>query len=226
MTAVALQQRVRPHQRKTVEVLLDVLHRHSPAPDVVALFAVSSKLTAMNVSVAVGAFRARVAEHQVAVALAAGYPFVHAAQWELGLVVVKLGHVANRFPSGKGVAVLTRQGEITVRTACGGAGWALRLRRGVCRLLRWNPACRTHQKPNHQVDQQCRAQGISLVLLVSHETQLPPNVAINWPPRVAEKRTGRKITKGELEICSDGRQTDVLNSRGVHAIHFPVHFFQ
>ena len=129
MTTVALQQRVRAHQRKAVEVLLDVLHRHPPAPDVVALFAISSKLAAMNVGVAVGAFRARIAEHQVAVALAAGYAFVHAAQGKLGLIVIKLRYVANRLPGGKGMAVLTRQGEITVWAARGGAAWALRLGR-------------------------------------------------------------------------------------------------
>lgn len=129
---------MRSHKRKAVEVLLDVLHRHPPAPDVVALFAVGSKLAAMNVGVAIGALRARVAEHQVAVALAAGYAFMHAAQGELGLVVVKLGHVANRLPGGKGVAVLTRQGEITVRAASGGTGWVLRLRRRAPRGLRWN----------------------------------------------------------------------------------------
>jgi len=120
VAAVALQKRVRPHQRETVEVLLDVLHRNAPAPYVVAILATSSKLAAMDIGVAVGAFRARVREHQIAVALPAADSFVHAAQGELGLIVVKLRNVADGLPGRESVAVLAGEIQIAVRAARGG----------------------------------------------------------------------------------------------------------
>ena len=41
---------------------------------------------------------------------------MHAAQRIAGLIMVELGNGANRFPSTRGVAVLTRDGEGAVRT--------------------------------------------------------------------------------------------------------------
>ena len=120
MAAVALQQGVRSHQRKAVEVLLDVLHRNSPAFHVVAVFAVRSKLAAVNIGVAIRAFRAGIAEHQVRVTLPAGDSFVHAAQRKLGLIVIKFGNAANRLPRGKGVAVLAGEIQVSVRAALSG----------------------------------------------------------------------------------------------------------
>jgi hypothetical protein len=186
MTAVALQQRVRSHQRKSIEVLLDVLHRNSPASHVVAVFAVRSELPAVNIGVAIRAFRAGVAEYQVSVALAARDSFVHAAQRKLGVIVIKFGNVANRLPRGKGMAVLTGEIQVSVRAARGGVSGALRWR-GVCLPLLGHRCSRSaQQKPNRQIDQQSRAQGIPLVSLCSHEIQLAIGVAITWPSRVAK----------------------------------------
>lgn len=141
-----------PDQGKTVEVLLDVLHRNPPAPHVVALFAVCPKLAAMNIGVAVGAFRARVAEHQVGVALAASHRFMHTPQGEFRLIVIKLRNVTNRFPSRKGMAILTRQGEIAVRAPRGGIGGSLRLGGRIRRRLRWKRySSRTQHEPDDQV---------------------------------------------------------------------------
>lgn len=109
VAAVALQQCMRSHQRKAVEVLLDVLYPHLPAFYRVAVFATGPELPPMDIRVAVGALRARVAEHQVAVALPASDPFVHPAQRKLRLVVVKFRNVANRLPGREGVAVLARE---------------------------------------------------------------------------------------------------------------------
>lgn len=120
VAAVALQQRVRSHQRKTVEVLLDVLHRNSPPFHVVAVFAVRSKLAAVNVGVAVRAFRAGIAEHQVRVALAARNSFVHPAQGKLRLIVIKFRNVADWLPGGEGMAVLAGEIQVAVRAARGG----------------------------------------------------------------------------------------------------------
>ena len=120
VAAIALQQSVRSHQGKAVEMLLDVLHRHPPALHVVTLLAVGAHVAAMNIGVAVGAFCAGVTEYEIGMAFAAGHALMHAAQRKPGLAMVKLGKAANWFPCGKGVAVLAGHGEIAVRAA--GAG--------------------------------------------------------------------------------------------------------
>jgi hypothetical protein len=109
VTAVAFQHGMRSHQGKAIKVLLDGLHPDAPAFHRVAAFAASAELAAVNVGVAVRAFGARIGEHQVGVALAAGYSFVHTPQRKAGFIVIKLGKTANRFPSGESMAVLTRQ---------------------------------------------------------------------------------------------------------------------
>jgi|SRR5579871_301531 len=115
------------HQGKAIEVLLDVPDGDVPALHGVAVFAVSSKLPAMNVSVAVRALGAGLRKNQVRVALAAGYALVHAAQGKTRFVVVKFRYAADRLPGGEGVAVLA--GEIQV--AVGAAGRRHGLRRGA-----------------------------------------------------------------------------------------------
>ena len=82
-----------------------------------ALLAGRSELATMDVGVAVRAFRADFRKHQIGVALPARNLLVHPAQRIAGLVVVELGNVADRFPSGEGMAILTRNGEVAVRTA-------------------------------------------------------------------------------------------------------------
>lgn len=152
MAAVALQQRVRAHQREAVEMLLDVLHGNPPAPYVVAVLATGSELPAMDVGVAVGAFRARVREHQIGVTLPAGHPFVHAAQGELGLVVVKLRNVADGLPRRERVAVLAGEIQVAMRAARAGIAWALCRSSaiGLRRLRQWCSR-RIQQKPDNHV---------------------------------------------------------------------------
>lgn len=169
VAAVALQQRVRPHQRKAVEMLLDVLHGNPPAPYVVAVLATGSELPAMDIGVAVGAFCARVAEHQVAMALAAAHPLVHATQGEPGLVVVKLRHVADRLPGRECMAVLAGEIQVAMRAARGRIVWILRRSRTIHRRRLWRRSRGAQQKPDNHIYQQCRAQGISLDSSVSHE---------------------------------------------------------
>ena len=84
-----------------------------------AVLAAGAELPAMDIGVAVGAFCARVREHQIGVALAAADPFVHAAQGELGLIVVKLRNVADRLPGRESVAVLAGEIQVAVRAARG-----------------------------------------------------------------------------------------------------------
>ena len=87
-------------------MVLYLLHRYLPSLDRVALFASGTKLTLVNIGMAVGTLRAHVAEHQLRVARHARHFLVHAAQGIFRLVVIKLGHAADRLPSTKRVAVL------------------------------------------------------------------------------------------------------------------------
>lgn len=169
VAAVALQQCMRSHQRKAVEVLLHGLHPDPPALYRVAIFATGAELAPMDIRVAVRALRARVPEHQVGMALPAGDPFMHPAQGKLGLVVIKLRDIADRLPGCEAVTILARQIQITVGAARSGLALAGCLR-GVARRLRRQSSRSTQQEPDDQVYQQCRAQGISLVLLMSHES--------------------------------------------------------
>jgi hypothetical protein len=135
----------------------------------VAIFAAGAELAPMDIRVAVRALRTRIAEHQVGMALAAGDSFMHPAQWKLGLIVIKLGDIADRLPGCEAVTILARQIQITVGAARSGLALAGYLR-GVPGRLRRQSSRSTQQEPDDQVYQQCRAQGISLVLLMSHES--------------------------------------------------------
>ena len=79
MALIALDNRVRAHQRESVAVVLDLLDVYLPALDRVAAFAIGAKLAAVNVCVALRALRACFFEDQVRVALCAGYFCVHPA---------------------------------------------------------------------------------------------------------------------------------------------------
>jgi len=169
VATVALQQGMRSHKRKAVEVLLNGLHPDPPPLYRVAIFAAGAELAPMDIRVAVRALRARIAEHQVGMALAAGDSFMHPAQWKLGLIVIKLGDIADRLPGCEAVTILAWQIQITVGAARSGLALAVDLR-GVAGRLRRQSSRSTQQEPDDQVYQQCRAQGISLVLLMSHES--------------------------------------------------------
>jgi len=103
-------------QRKTIEVILDRLHRNIPAHGSVALGAVGAKLAAVNIRVAVGAILAHVGEDGFHMAFRAINFFVHPAQGIARGVVIKFGNGADRSPARRGVAVLARKGKRSVRT--------------------------------------------------------------------------------------------------------------
>ena len=73
-----------------------------------ALVAGSAELPLMDVRMAICAFLTYIGKNWPGMALGTGHPFVHAAEREAGLVVVKFGNVADRFPAAHGVAVLAR----------------------------------------------------------------------------------------------------------------------
>ena len=115
-----------PEQRKTVLVLVDLLHRDLPALHAVTLLTICSELALMNVSVAIGALLTHVGEYRLDVALGAGHSLMHAAQRIASLVMVELGHAADRLPAAQGVAILAGNIKRAVRTTAVGIGLRLR----------------------------------------------------------------------------------------------------
>ncbi len=116
VAGIAVHRGVRSGQREAVVVLLDLLDRHLPAADRVALLAIGSQLPLVNVRVAVLASLSDIGEHRLDVALDAGHRLVHAAQRISRLIVIEFGDRADGFPSGGSVAVLTGHVQISVRT--------------------------------------------------------------------------------------------------------------
>ncbi len=137
-----------PDQRKAVLVLLDLLNRYVPALDVVALLTVGSKLATMNVGVAVRAFDADIGEYHPGVTLRAGHALMHSAEGKPSLIMIKLGHHADRLPTGRRVAVLAGQVQISVR--------AVRFVRLLLRGLRRTR--REQQESCDEVDENGRSQ--------------------------------------------------------------------
>jgi hypothetical protein len=101
-----IQARVTTDQREAVVVLLHILQDDVPSLHRVTVLAIRAHLTAVDVGVAVGAVRSHIREHHFGVALRAADAFVKAAQWILGLVVIKLGNGADRLPSHRRMTVL------------------------------------------------------------------------------------------------------------------------
>jgi hypothetical protein len=88
---VAFNQRMRSNQRESILVILDLLDVYLPAPDRVAALAICSKLTAVNVGMALSTLGAHFLEHQVCMALSACYLCMHSAQRITGLIVIEFG---------------------------------------------------------------------------------------------------------------------------------------
>ncbi len=102
-------------QRKSVEVILDVLHSHIPASRCVALRAIGAHLAAVNIRVAIRAILAHVREDWLHVAFRASYFFVHAAEGIPCGVVIEFRDGADRCPACGGMAVFTRDIQRSVR---------------------------------------------------------------------------------------------------------------
>ncbi len=118
VAGIAIDGRVGSGQREAVIVLLHLLDGNLPSADGVALLAIGSKLTSMDVGVAVLATLADAGEHWLYMALNAGDGGVHAAQGILRLIVIELRNSADRLPCACGMAVLAGNVQISVRTVC------------------------------------------------------------------------------------------------------------
>lgn len=71
-----------------------------------ALLAGRSELPFVDIGVAVGTFGADIGENRLDVALRASDAFVHAAQWEMSLVVIELWRVPDGLPAAQGMTTL------------------------------------------------------------------------------------------------------------------------
>lgn len=80
-----------------------------------ARFAVRTHLSAVNIRVAVRALRTYIRKNRLGVASSASHIRVHSAQRVFRLAVIEFRNRANRLPSRLGVAVLTGNGQRTMR---------------------------------------------------------------------------------------------------------------
>lgn len=103
-------------QRETVGMLLYLLDRDLPSANGMTLFAIGSKLTFVNVGVAILTALSDVGEDRLDVALRAGHRLVHSTQWITCLVVIELGDGADGFPGVCRVAVLAWNVQVSMRT--------------------------------------------------------------------------------------------------------------
>lgn len=118
MAVFALHGGVRAQQREAILVIFHLLDGDIPALNRVALRAVRAHLPLVNVGMAVLAIPAYIGENWFYMALDALDFFVHAAKRILRFVVIELRHRADGAPTGSRVAVLARNRQGSVRTAC------------------------------------------------------------------------------------------------------------
>ena len=104
-------------KRETILVVLDLLGSGFPTLNGMALCAIGTHLTAVNVGVAIRAVFADVSEYRFDVALDAFYFFVHAAERILGFAVVEFGNGADRAPRRRSVTVFAGNTESAVGIA-------------------------------------------------------------------------------------------------------------
>lgn len=90
---------MRTNEGKAILVALDLLYRDHPSLNGVTRLTICSKLTFMNVGMAIGTLAAYVGEDGLGVARAAAYALVHAAQGIAGAIMVEFRNRANRFPT-------------------------------------------------------------------------------------------------------------------------------
>ncbi len=99
-------------------MVADGLHRRCPSLHVVALLALRSHLSAMNVRVAIGALVSHVCEDRFCMALRTRNALMHAAKGEARAAVVEFGYVPDRLPSRKRMAILAGDTQRSMRTTC------------------------------------------------------------------------------------------------------------
>jgi len=133
VTRVAIHHCVRSDQRKTVLVLVDVVHRNGPAIGGVAQIALRAVFTPVDVSMTVLTLLTGVRENWVNMTLLACNLRMHASQRKRRLAVIELRLRTQWKPSLACVAVFTRDLDRSVRIFIG--------RDGARRSCRGHPYC-------------------------------------------------------------------------------------
>ena len=120
VACITIHNRVRTDQRETILVLVDVVHRHSPAVHVVTQVALGTVSASMNVGMAVLTLLAGVGENRVDVTLLTGNFRMEATQRKSCFAMIKLRPRSQREPAFAGMAVLTGDLQRPMRiSVCG-----------------------------------------------------------------------------------------------------------
>jgi len=117
MTFVALDRSMSAEKREAILVIFDLLNGGLPTTDGVTLRAIRSKFSPVDVRMAIGTGLADISENRFNVALGAFHFFVHATQWVISTVVIKLQVGTNRTPTARRVAIFAGDCKRSVRTA-------------------------------------------------------------------------------------------------------------
>jgi hypothetical protein len=117
VAVVAGSRRVRAREREPVHVLIDLGNGDLPPADSMAILAGGAHAAAVDIGMAAGAPVANIREHHFGMAAGTGDAFMQAAQGEMRLAVVKLGHGPDRLPAIDGVAVLTGKIQVAMGAA-------------------------------------------------------------------------------------------------------------
>ena len=129
VAGVAVHGGVRPSQRKSVIVLLDLLDRNLPSAHRVTSLAIRPQLPLVNIGMAILAALPNVGENRFDVALGAGDRLVHPAQRIARPVVIEFWNGSNRLPPACGMTILAGNDEVPVRTTSSAGGLRLRCTR-------------------------------------------------------------------------------------------------
>lgn len=117
VTFVALNSSVSAEKREAILVIFHLLDSGIPAANRMTLLAIGAEFPPVNVCMAIGAGLANISENRLDVALRAFHFFVHAAQWVISTVVIKLWIGANRTPTARRVAIFARDCKRSMRAA-------------------------------------------------------------------------------------------------------------
>lgn len=116
---LALHSGMSAKKREAILVIVDLLYGNLPTLDGVALRAIRTHLSLVNISVAILAGLTYIGEYRLGMALRARHLLMQTAERILGFVVVEFGYGADGLPVRSGVAILAGYGKGTVRTPCG-----------------------------------------------------------------------------------------------------------
>ena len=105
---------MRAKQWKEIHMVADLLLGSEPALHDVALEAIRTELTQMNIGMAIGAILAGIGEDRLRVTLRAINSLVPASKRKLRLIVVEPRDIANRAPASSRMAIFASNQQRTV----------------------------------------------------------------------------------------------------------------